>query len=131
MGGFGYELYDIGDLFKWGSCMWIFGLLVGIVLLLFIFDGGVCSVGVKQVCVVYEENVVNYCESVFVVFCEVEDNFLELCLLVDQVKVQDDVVCVFMCVVQLFCMCYNVGLVNYLDVIDVECNMLFVECIGV
>lgn len=124
IGLFGYEVLMFGNLFLWLSCMFLFGLFVGIVLMLLLFDGGCCVVGVQQVCVQYDEQVVNYWQQVFVVFCEVEDNFVDLCLFDDQICVQDVVVNVLCWVVMLLWMQYQEGEVVYFDVIDSECLVL-------
>lgn len=63
----------------WLNLIFVFNLfwLVGVVVIVLLFDGGQCWFVSDQVCVVVDVVMVNYCQVVLMVFQEVEDNFVD------------------------------------------------------
>lgn len=115
-GAFGYQSRSFADWFKYPSTFWS----LGPALAQTIFDGGFRK-GVKaQTIAVYEENVANYRQTVLLAFQEVEDNLSALRILEQEAALQQEAVQLARESVQITLNQYKAGIVNYLDVANVE-----------
>ena len=115
-GSFGYQSRSFADWFKYPSSFWA----LGPALAQTIFDGGLRK-GVKaQTIAIYDENVANYRQTVLLAFQEVEDNLSALRILEREAELQDEAVKSANESVQITLNQYKAGIVDYLNVVNVE-----------
>lgn len=116
----GVVVLNVGDLLK-SSFIFVY---IGFVLSLLIFEGGKLCVNLVNIDVQYDLVVVNYNQIVFDVLCDVVDQVNVVCLLVQQVQLQQQVVDIVCVVFDLVQQCYCVGIGSYLDVLIVQFILL-------
>jgi NodT family efflux transporter outer membrane factor (OMF) lipoprotein len=115
-GSFGYQSRSFADWFKYPSSFWA----LGPALAQTIFDGGLRK-GVKaQTIAIYDENVANYRQTVLLAVQEVEDNLSALRILEREAELQDEAVKSANESVQITLNQYKAGIVDYLNVVNVE-----------
>lgn len=115
-GAFGYQSRNFADWFKFPSTFWS----LGPALAQTIFDGGFRK-GVKaQTIAVYDETVANYRQTVLLAFQEVEDNLSTLRILEREAGLQQEAVTLARESVDITLNQYKAGIVDYLDVVNVE-----------
>lgn len=85
-----------------------------------IFDGGLRKAQSAQAVAVYDQNVANYRQTVLGGFQEVEDNLAALRILEQEAVLQDDAVKSARESLQITNNQYKAGIVNYLNVVNVE-----------
>ncbi len=85
-----------------------------------IFDAGLRRAQKAQAMAVYDQNVANYRQTVLTAFQEVEDNLAALRILEEEARLQDDAVKSARESVQITRNQYKAGIVDYLNVVNVE-----------
>lgn len=85
-----------------------------------IFDAGLRRAQKAQAIAVYDQNVANYRQTVLTAFQEVEDNLAALRILEQEAQLQDDAVKSARESVQITRNQYQAGIVDYLNVVNVE-----------
>ncbi len=85
-----------------------------------IFDAGLRRAQKAQAIAVYDQNVANYRQTVLTAFQEVEDNLAALRILEEEARLQDDAVKSARESVQITHNQYKAGIVDYLNVVNVE-----------
>lgn len=85
-----------------------------------IFDGGFRKAQKAEAIAVFDENAANYRQTVLTAFQEVEDNLASLRILEEEAQLQEDAVKSARESVQLTLNQYKAGIVNYLNVVNVE-----------
>lgn len=106
----------IGEVFKFGMGFWNFGVVISV----FIFQGGVLMYQECVVKVVYVQEVEQYCSMVFIVFQNVVDVFFVLQQDVESLKVVVIVVDVVKIMFDLFQCQWKDGYVGYFVVFGVD-----------
>lgn len=115
-GSFGYQSRSFANLLKYPSTFWALGPALAET----IFDGGLRKAVKAQAIAVYDENVANYRQTVLGAFQEVEDNLAALRILEQEAALQDEAVKSARESVQITLNQYKAGIVDYLNVINVE-----------
>ena len=85
-----------------------------------IFDGGFRKAQKAEAIAVFDQNAANYRQTVLTAFQEVEDNLASLRILEEEAQLQEDAVKSARESVQLTLNQYKAGIVNYLNVVNVE-----------
>ncbi|HEY4090747.1 MAG TPA: efflux transporter outer membrane subunit [Luteibacter sp.] len=119
-GSGGYEAESLSNVFKWSSRTFLLGPLVGTVVNLPLFDGGVRKGNLEQARARYEESVAQYRGQVLIGFREVEDSLSALRILQEQTTVQGEAVNASTRAFGLSKAQYEDGSVAYLNILDAE-----------
>lgn len=115
-GAFGYQSRSFQRWLTYPSSFWSLGPTLAQIL----FDGGLRKAQKAQALAVYEEDVANYRQTVLQAFQEVEDNLAALRLLELEAQLQREAVAAARESVQITRNQYQAGIVDFIDVVNVE-----------
>lgn len=112
----GLQSSSFASLFSAPTTFWTLGAALAQTL----FDGGLRKAQTAQAIAVYDQNAASYRQAILTAFQEVEDNLSSLSLLEQEAQLQEDAVKSSREAVQIATNQYKAGLVNFLDVVNVE-----------